>query len=138
MRRPYVGLFSARYGMQCRRNLCGEKGPSIKRRLRTPSQAGEVRVLAFLCRPVEFGGLSLCTAFFFVSLLLPLCFLTVPLSGCGFAWSCDDALLPGEICLYEAYWEAPPRLRIAPDALDPGLGRPSFSRERESVSGLNP
>lgn len=101
-------------------------------------QAGEIRVFALLRRPVELGGLSLFTALFFVTLFLPTRFLTVPLSGCSFACSCDDALLSGAMCLCKAYCEAAPRLRVATDALDPGLGRPSFWRERETVSALNP
>lgn len=40
------------------------------------------------------------TALFLVTLLLPTCFLTVPLSGCGFAWSSDDVLLSGATCLW--------------------------------------
>lgn len=115
--------------------LCG---PSIEWILRTPLQTGEIRIFAILRRPVGLGGLSLYTACFFVTLFLLTCFLTVPLGGCGFAWSSDDALLSGATCLNEAYCEAAPRLRVAPCALDPGLGRPSFSRERETVSGLNP
>jgi hypothetical protein len=111
---------------------------SIERRLRPPVQAGEIRVFVSLLRPVELGGLPLCTALFFVTLFLLTCFLTVPLSGCGFACSSDDALLSGAICLCKTYCEAAPRLRVATDALDPDLGLPFFWRERESVSGLNP
>ena len=62
-------------------------------------QTGEVRVLCPFCRPVELGGLPLCTALFFSTLFLLACFFTVPLSDCGFACSSDDALLSGATCL---------------------------------------
>jgi hypothetical protein len=101
-------------------------------------QPGEIRVLTLLRRPVELLSLSLYTALFFVTLFLPTCFFTVPLSGCGFPRSSDDALLSGATGPCKAYCEAAPRFRVAPGALDPGLGRPSFWRERETVSGLNP
>jgi hypothetical protein len=42
-------------------------------------QTGEVRILARLRRPVDLGGLSLCTALFFVSLFLQARFLALPL-----------------------------------------------------------
>ena len=62
-------------------------------------QAGEVRVFfAFLCRPVELGGLPLFTARFLITLFLLTRFLTVPLSTCGLACSCDDALLSNAVC----------------------------------------
>ena len=90
-------------------------------------QAGEVRVLALLCRPGELGGLPLYTALFFLTLFLLTCFFTVPLSGCRFACSSDDALLSGATCLGKAYCEAAPRFRVATDALGDGLGRPVFA-----------
>jgi hypothetical protein len=111
---------------------------SIERRLRTPLQAGEVRVFTLLRRPGKLGGLPLYTALFFIPLFLLACFLTVPLSACGFACSSDDALLSGATCPYKVYYEAAPRLPLATDALDPGLGRWFFRRERETVSALNP
>jgi hypothetical protein len=90
-------------------------------------QAGEVRVLALLCWPVDLGGLPLCTALFFLTLFLLTCFFTVPLGGCGFACSSDDALLSGATCLGKVYCEAAPRLRVAMDTLGCGLGFPAFA-----------
>ncbi len=75
--------------------VSGVPGPSIKRGLRTPLQAGEVRVFTLLRRSVELGGLPLCATLFLVALFLLTSFLTVPLSGCSFACSSDDALLSG-------------------------------------------
>lgn len=101
-------------------------------------QAGEVGVLTILYRTVDLGSLPLCTAFFFFALFLQAGLLTVPLSGCGFAWSSDDALLPGVTCPSQVYCEAAPCLRVEIDDLDAGFKRLSFERERESVSRLKP
>ena len=90
--------------------LCG---PSIEWILRTPLQTGKIRIFTLLRRPVDLGGLSLYTACFFVTLFLLTCFLTVPLGGCGFACSSDDALLSGATCLYEGLLRSGPRLRVA-------------------------
>ena len=43
---------------------------SIKRSLRPPMQASEVRILSLLCWPVELGGLPLDPARFFFALFL--------------------------------------------------------------------
>ncbi|HEX6727044.1 MAG TPA: hypothetical protein VF078_06790 [Nitrospira sp.] len=53
--------------------------PSIERGLWPPAQAGQIRVFAFLRRPIDLDGLSLCTALFFVSLFLQARFLALPL-----------------------------------------------------------
>lgn len=60
-------------------------GTSIERRLRPPSQAREVGIFAFWRRSVSLDGFPLCTPLFFVTLFLLTRFLTVPLSGGGFA-----------------------------------------------------
>src|SRR5574337_910512 len=93
-----------------------------------PLQAGEVRVFfTLLHRPIELGGLPLCTALLFVTLFLQTCFFAVPLCGCGFACSSDDVLLSGAACLCKVYYKAAPRLPITTDALDLDLGRPAFA-----------
>lgn len=61
-------------------------------------QAGEVRVLALVRGPVDLGGLPLYSAFFFVTLFLLTCFLTVPLCVGRFTYSSDGALLSDATC----------------------------------------
>ncbi len=107
-------------------------GPLIERILRAPLQARKVRVFTFLLRPVDFGGFPLHTALFLVPLLLQTRFLTVPLSGCGFACSSDDVLLLGATRLGQAIarWH-----RVCGEQLTPWtqvFGVP-LSRESERV-----
>ncbi len=88
-------------------------------------QTGEVRVFALVQGPIDFGGLPLLSACFFVTLLLLTCFLTVPLGLGSFTCSCDGALLSGATCRCMTYCEAALRLRLSADVLGLGLGRMS-------------
>lgn len=58
-------------------------------------QAGEVRVFALVRGPVELGDLPLHSSFFFITLLLLTCFLTVPLCVGRSPCSSDGVLLSG-------------------------------------------
>lgn len=61
-------------------------------------QAVEVRVLALVRGPVDLSGLPLYSAFFFVTLFLLTCFLTVPLCVGRSTCSSDGALLSCATC----------------------------------------
>lgn len=75
--------------------------PSIEGWLGAPLQAGKIWIFTLLCRPVDLGRLALDAARFLLTLLLLTGFLTVSLSGCGFACSSDDVLLSVQ-CAYES------------------------------------
>lgn len=61
-------------------------------------QAGEVRVLALLCRPVDPSGFPLHPALFFVTLFLLTCLLAVTLCVSRFTCGSDGALLSRSWC----------------------------------------
>jgi hypothetical protein len=95
--------------------------------LRSPSQAGEIGILAPFRRSVEFGGLSLRTAFFFVTLPLMTCLFTFSLGKRGFAWSSHDFSFWGAMGLCQVSCRAVPRLWAVSDNLDADLACPFFS-----------